>query len=234
MAKVRLDKFVASQSDLSRKDARIAIWQGRVCVDGQAVTKPDTAIDTNSAVTLDEKELTYKQYVYFMLNKPAGIVSATRDKSAKTVLDLLPEGYKKFQCSPVGRLDKDTTGLLLITNDGDFLHRVISPNKHIEKSYIASLDGRLQPEMITEFADGVVLADGEKCRPAKLELMGDCQARVIITEGKYHQIKRMFGTVGLGVVKLHRERIGGLTLDKNLSGGEIMEISYEQVCRVFE
>ena len=233
MAKVRLDKFVASQSDLSRKDARIAIWQGRVTVDGQAVTKPDTAVDTDSAVLLDGNSLVYKKYVYFMLNKPSGIVSATRDKSAKTVLDLLPEQYKKFQCSPVGRLDRDTTGLLLITNDGDLLHRIISPNKHIEKSYIATLDAKPMPELVTDFANGVTLADGTECRPAKLELLGDTVVRIIITEGKYHQVKRMFGTAGLGVVSLHRERIGGLWLDNELSSGELKEITLEEISRVF-
>ena len=168
-----------------------------------------------------------------MLNKPVGIVSATRDKSAKTVLDLLPEQYKKFQCSPVGRLDRDTTGLLLITNDGDLLHRIISPNKHIEKSYIATLDAEPLPELVTAFANGVTLADGTQCRPAKLELLGETLARIIITEGKYHQVKRMFGTAGLGVVSLHRERIGGLRLDSELSSGELKEITFEEISRVF-
>ena len=234
MAKIRLDKFIASQSELSRKDARIAIWQGRVTVNGQALTVPDTAVDTDSDVQLDGCPVSYKQYVYFMLNKPRGVVSATRDKSAKTVLDLLPERYKKLQCSPVGRLDKDTTGLLLITNDGNFVHKVISPVKHVEKSYIATLDAEPSPKLVGDFAAGVTLADKTVCRPAMLELLGDCRARVVITEGKYHQIKRMFGTAGLGVVALHRERIGALRLDNGLEPGELKELTFSEASRVFE
>lgn len=233
MAKIRLDKFIASQSGLSRKDARVCIWRGHVQVNGQAVKKPDTIVDTDGEILLNGEALVYSRYVYFMLNKPAGIVSATRDVSAKTVLDLLPDKYKKLQCSPVGRLDKDTTGLLLITNDGDMLHRVISPNRHIEKSYIVTLDAQPQPQLVNDFAKGVLLADGTRCRPAVLELLGGCMARVIITEGKYHQIKRMFGTAQLGVTALHRERIGGLALKNDLPPGAIIQISVEEISKVF-
>lgn len=233
MEKIRLDKLIATQSGLSRKQARIAIWKGRVRVGGQVMQQPDFPVDTASEILLDETPLTYKKYVYFMLNKPAGIVSATRDARVKTVLDLLPAYCKKLQCSPVGRLDKDTTGLLLLTNDGAFLHRVISPNCHIEKSYIVTLDGVVPESLIPAFAAGVRLADGTLCRPAVLERLEDFRARVIITEGKYHQIKRMFGTAGLGVTALHRERIGGLSLNPDLPCGELQELSFEKVSSVF-
>ncbi|MBQ7288115.1 MAG: pseudouridine synthase [Clostridia bacterium] len=233
MAKIRLDKFVSSQSGLSRKEARIAVWKGRVLVDGQAVLKPDASVDTDCAIQLDGQSLVYKPYVYFMLNKPKGIVSATRDKAAKTVLDLLPEHCKKLQCSPVGRLDRDTTGLLLLTNDGDFLHRVISPNQRIEKSYLVTLDAAVPPTLVAEFAQGIVLADGTQCREAKLEILQACQARVVITEGKYHQIKRMFGVAGLGVVELHRERIGALYLEPDLPSGAVKELTAENASKVF-
>ena len=233
MPEIRLDKFIASQSALSRSQARSAIARGRVLVDGQVVRQPDCPVDTESEIRLDGSMLSYKAYVYFMLNKPAGIVSATRDAAAKTVLDLLPAHCKKLHCSPVGRLDRDTTGLLLITNDGDFLHRVISPNRQIEKSYLVTLDAGLPPGLEDVFAEGIRLADGTQCRPAVLERLGNCRARVVITEGKYHQIKRMFGTAGLGVTALHRERIGGLPLDPALAPGEMKELDFEKASSVF-
>lgn len=233
MPKIRLDKFVAAQSALSRREARIAIWKGRVTVNGQAVCQPEHPVDTAGEVCLDGRPLLYQPHVYFMLNKPAGIVSATRDHAAQTVLDLLPAHCKKSECSPVGRLDRDTTGLLLITNDGDFLHRVISPNRQIEKSYLVTLDGEPPQDLVAAFAAGVVLADGTQCRPAVLERLGERRARVVITEGKYHQIKRMFGTAGLGVTALHRERIGGLPLDPSLPGGGVKELNFQEVSSVF-
>ena len=164
-----------------------------------------------------------------MLNKPAGILSASNDKNRKTVVDLAPEEYKHYNLFPVGRLDKDTTGLLILTNDGDFAHKVISPKSNIEKSYIAVVDGSVTPDMITAFASGVVLSDGTVCKPAILEKITDTSARVIITEGKYHQIKRMFGVVGLGVNALHRERIGELQLPDNLLPGNIYELNVNEL-----
>ena len=163
------------------------------------------------------------------MNKPMGVLSASNDKSRKTVVDLVPQEIKRQDLFPVGRLDKDTTGLLIITDDGVFAHNCISPKKAIEKGYIATLDGNIDNEMIEKFKLGVLLADGTRCKPAKLEYISDNVARIIITEGKYHQIKRMFGTVGLGVNALHRESIGGLHLPDNLTEGECIEMTKPQL-----
>ena len=166
------------------------------------------------------------------MNKPAGILSASNDKRAKTVVDIVPEHLKREGLFPVGRLDKDTTGFLIVTNDGDFGHKIISPKSNIEKVYLAELDGDVTDEMIAAFEKGVVLADGTQCMSAKLEKAGDCTALITIREGKYHQVKRMFGTVGLGVNKLHRKSIGGLSLPEGLEPGCCMELSFDDLKQI--
>lgn len=233
MAKIRIDKFISIAAGISRKEARTVILSGAVFVNGEAVKRPECQIDDESTVTVNGEKVNYSEFVYFMLNKPAGMLSATRDRSAETVMDLLPEKYKKYDCSPVGRLDKDTTGLLLLTNDGDYLHRVISPNSKVEKQYLVQLDGQVMPEHIGIFKKGVVLASGEVCKPARLEIIGEREARITITEGKYHEIKRMFGTVGLGVNALKRERIGALVLDDKLAPGELKQLETAEANAVF-
>lgn len=226
MKKQRLDKLISNQLILSRSVVRTGIHKGKATVNGTVVRDAAFLVDTQSDnVMYDGVSVGYKEFVYILMNKPKGILSASNDKSRKTVIDIVPEYLKRQGLFPVGRLDKDTTGLLLITDDGVFAHNCISPKKAISKSYIVELDGNVTDNMITVFKDGVTLVDGTVCRPAILENLGENKARIIITEGKYHQIKRMFGIVGLGVNGLHRESIGGLVLPSSLSEGECVEMT---------
>ena len=226
MTDIRLDKFISNNTLLSRSDSRKAIFTGRVKVNGQVVSKIDFKIDTCvDDVILDGQPIQYEKYVYLIMNKPKGILSATRDNKMKTALDLLPEIYKKRNIFPAGRLDKDSTGMLLLTDDGDFAHKITCPKHHIEKSYIVELDGDITNEVIEGFKSGVVLYDGEKCAACVCERISDTTARVILTEGKYHQIKRMFGVYDLGVNSLHRERIGNFTLPNDLKEGQFIKIN---------
>lgn len=233
MEKQRLDRFLSNQTGMSRSVVRTGIRRGFAYVNGDAVKDAAYIIDPSSdKIDYDGESVEYKEFVYIILNKPSGIISASRDKSRKTVLDLVPESLKRRDLSVVGRLDKDTTGLLLITDDGEFAHKCISPKSKIEKSYIVTLDSDINADAVNEFAKGVVLADGYKCKPAVLEILAKNKARVIITEGKYHQIKRMFGVFGLGVEGLHRERIGALILPDNLLFGECQEINKTTALRI--
>lgn len=235
MEKLRLDKYLSSaQCGMSRKEARTAIRRGRVTAGGEVIRDPSFLLDGGSRVTLDGQAVEYKKYIYILMNKPAGVLSAASDASRKTVIDLIPPQLKRSQLAPVGRLDKDTTGLLLITDDGDFAHRCISPKHKLTKTYLAELDGEVDEAMIRCFSQGIVLADGTACRPALLEKVGECAARITVTEGKYHQIKRMLGVVGLGVNKLHREAIGGLRLPQDLKAGECRELSAEELSAVMQ
>lgn len=230
MKKQRLDRFISNQLIISRSIVRTTIQKGKATVNGITVRDAGTLIDINvDIITYDGKTIGYKEYVYILMNKPKGVLSAATDKTRKTVVDLVPEYLKRQDIAPVGRLDKDTTGLILITDDGVFAHECISPKKAISKSYIAILDGEINDEMIKEFKEGVILADGTPCRPAVLEYITKNTVRIIITEGKYHQIKRMFGTVGLGVNALHREAIGNLTVPQGLKEGECVEMTKEQL-----
>lgn len=233
MSLIRLDKFVSVALKLSRADTKRLLKDGKITVDGVCVKKGDFKVDTETAcVKSGNENLEYKEFVYILMNKPSGILSASNDKRAKTVVDIVPPNLKREGLFPVGRLDKDTTGLLIITDDGDFAHKIISPKSNIEKVYLAHLDGDINDEMIEKFQKGVVLADGTKCMSAKLEKAGDCSALVTIREGKYHQVKRMFGTVGLGVNKLHRISIGRLSLPKGLEAGSSMELTAEDLNRI--
>ena len=232
MAIIRIDKYLAISLGVSRGDAKLLLKSGKISVDGKTVTKADTKIDELSRVTNGEEAVVYKKHIYILMNKPSGILSASSDKRARTVLDILPEHLKRNGLSPVGRLDKDTTGLLIITDDGDFLHRVISPKSNIEKCYYAELDGEVNDDIIKSFARGITLASGEECKPALLEKAGELGAYVTISEGKYHQIKRMFGTVGLGVNRLHRIRIGKLALPEDLKVGASRELTEAELALV--
>lgn len=230
---MRLDKFLSDNTSFSRSEIKNLIKKGSVTVNKATVVAADFKITPEADnISLNGEQVLYKRFVYLMLNKPAGILSAGNDKRRETVVDLVPQRYRHYNLFPVGRLDKDTTGLLILTNDGDFAHKVISPKSNIEKSYIATLDGGVTSDMISAFSSGVVLADGTVCKPAILEKITDNTARVIITEGKYHQIKRMFGVVGLGVNSLHRERIGKLFLPENLPAGSICELNVNEICLI--
>ena len=228
----RLDKLLCSQGTLTRSEAGRVIRCGRVTVDGvvcrQAAQKVDPAKQT---VAVDGKALGYAKFVYWMLNKPAGILCVSRDRKVPTVVDLLPEEEQRKGLFPAGRLDKDTHGLVLITDDGDFAHRMLSPRHHIPKTYHAVLDKPLTDEMADSFRAGPVLADGTQCQPAHLMVLeaGDNPlVEVIIYEGKYHQIKRMFASVGCHVEWLKRVKMGGLSLDENLAEGECRPLTPEE------
>ena len=168
-----------------------------------------------------------------MMNKPAGVLTATEDLRQKTVLDLLPEELRRMGLFPVGRLDRDTRGLLLLTDDGEFAHRVISPKFAVEKMYDASVEGELNERDAAAFAEGLVLGDGTKCRPARLEILGDGRCLVTVTEGKYHQVKRMLASRGAPVTALKRLSIGGLHLPEELAEGALVPLGEEDLCRVF-
>ena len=233
--KERLDKLIASHTGLSRRDAVKAIRDKRVLVNGGVCRSGDTKIDTDSdAVTMDGAALSFSRNVYYMMNKPAGVVSATEDREERTVIDILPAEMCRRGLFPAGRLDKDTTGLLLLTDDGDFAHRMLSPKKHVDKTYIAELDRDPEADAGERFAAGIVLADGTQCRPAEALRMGDRLYRVTLSEGKYHQVKRMFAALGSHVTSLKRIRIGGLSLDESLAEGCVRPLTEEEKQKVFE
>lgn len=230
----RLDKIISSQFNVSRSTARKHIGWGRVTVNGKKPRDPSLQVDTDTAVIeYSGQALEYKKYIYLVLNKPEGIISASEDKSRETVIDLVPEELRRQGLFPVGRLDRDTTGILLITDDGDFSHKVIHPKKKISKSYLVSLDSRPDEATVKAFADGITLADGTKCRPAVLTLLDSNDAIIEISEGKYHQIKRMFGTQNLGVNKLKRISIGSLALPEDLASGECRELTEQEIALIF-
>ncbi len=229
---MRIDKFISVNTAYSRNEIRIAAKKGRISLNGITERAYDKHINPETdVIKIYDTVVSQVGNVYLILNKPQGIISASSDKSKKTVLDLLPEKYRHLDLFPVGRLDKDTTGLLLITNDGDFAHKVISPKNDVPKCYLAELDGVLQDSLIGEFEKGVTLADGTCCRPATLKIVESNVAKLTITEGKYHQVKRMFGVFDLGVNKLHRLSIGELTLPEELEAGDCAEISAGEIMK---
>ena len=233
--KERLDKFLSSQTALSRKEAQKAIKEKRVLWNGAVTRAVDTKVDTESdTVSLDGQPLTYQQYVYYLMDKPEGVVSATKDREERTVLDLLPPELRREGLFPAGRLDKDTTGLLLITDDGDLAHRMLSPKKHVQKRYIATLDRLPDDSIVSAFEAGIVLGDGTVCKSGRAEPLGGCHIAVAISEGKYHQVKRMFAALGYHVEALRRVRIGGLALDADSKPGDVRVLTAEEAKKVFE
>ena len=231
---IRLDKYLADTGAASRREAKAYIRRGEVTVDGVPARAPEQKIAETAAVCLRGQPLRYQTYHYYMLHKPAGVLTATADRSQPTVLDLFPPELRRFGLVPAGRLDKDTTGLLLVTDDGDYVHRVITPKKHVPKVYFARTDGQPTDADAERFAQGVVLGDGTQCLPARLELLpeqGGC--RVTVYEGKYHMVKRMLAGCGTPVLQLHRLSIGALTLDPALSPGAYRELSPEEAMLVF-
>lgn len=228
----RLDKLIASQQ-YTRSQAQKMIKDGLVKVDGIIVRDRGAHVDPDvSTITLNGKEFNGEKNIYIMLNKPKGVVSATNDPKQKTVIDLVPEEMKRKNLFPAGRLDMTTTGFVLITNDGDFAHRILSPKNHIEKTYEARLAETVTDEMLKEVADGISLKDGTKCLPAKLKVLEDGDSPLVeikICEGKYHQIKRMFAAAGNGVVELKRTRMGNLNLDPNLEEGKCRVITEKEL-----
>lgn len=232
----RLDKIVASMTGGSRKDARGMVLRGRVSVNGKVSGNIAQKVDPKTDdISVDGQSLTYKKYVYIMINKPKGILSASNDKSRETVVDLVKPDFPRDGLFPVGRLDKDTTGLLIITDDGDFGHKVISPKSLIEKEYLVTLDKPITAEDIKVLEAGVTLADGTVCRPAKVrQTERENVVSMTITEGKYHEIKRMLGVVGIGVNELERIRIGSLCKDDKLDVGQYRELTEEELSLVWK
>ena len=231
---MRLDKYLAEMGVGTRQEVKKQIRQGKAAVNGTVVKAADTKIDeTSDEVTISGRNISYVSYEYYMLNKPAGLVSATEDRRDTTVIDLIKEKKRK-DLFPVGRLDKDTEGLLLITNDGDLAHRLLAPKKHVDKVYYAKIDGMVTEEDVKRFAEGIDIGaeEEEMTRPAKLDIMKsaeESEIRLTIHEGKFHQVKRMFLAVGKEVTYLKRERMGTLCLDENLKPGEYRLLTEEEI-----
>ena len=227
--KLRLDKLLSHMGLGSRKDVRTFMKQGLVTVNGQTIKKPEYPIDpTIDRITCCGKNVFYEPFTYLMMNKPAGYVSATEDAHDPTVMTLLPDPYAHMELFIAGRLDKDTEGFLLITNDGAFAHNILAPQKHVPKTYYAQIDAPLDNRAIQAFAHGLTLSDGTTCRPAKLHILkagNPSEITLTITEGKFHQIKRMFETLGNNVLYLKRTHIGRLALDDTLAPGQIKKLT---------
>ena len=228
---MRLDKYLADCGAGTRSEIKKIIKSGVVQVLGVEKPKADLQIDPETAgVILWGKKLVYRKFIYLMMNKPQGYISATWDKKLPTVLDLVPEEYQHFEPFPVGRLDIDTEGLCLITNDGQLAHRLLSPVSHIPKIYTAQINMPATKEDIEAFKKGITLDDGYLCKPALLEMMDDATSvRVTITEGKFHQVKRMFEACGKKVLYLKRIAMNQLLLDENLDLGEVRELTNEEI-----
>ncbi len=216
----RLDKLLAATGRWSRKEAKALIKAGRVLVDGALPAGPEEKAGEEQTVTVDGRPISTARYTYVMLHKPAGVVSSTEDPRERTVLSLLPPPLRRIGLAPVGRLDKDTEGLLLLTNDGQLAHRLLSPARHVDKVYYAEVEGALTEEDRTAFRAGMTLADGTVCLPAELEPLED-PGRCLVTlrEGKYHQVKRMLAARGKPVTYLKRLSMGPLRLDPDLPPG---------------
>jgi 16S rRNA pseudouridine516 synthase len=226
---MRLDKFIAGVTDLSRNDAKRAIKARYVQVDGVTVDDPQHEVDAAAKVTLEGRSLRSALPRYFMLHKPDGYVCANKDRNHLTVLDLLDEDNVD-ELHIAGRLDVDTTGLVLLTDDGQWSHRVTAPKSNCDKTYRLQTAEPIAPQLIEQFARGLFLqTEKQRLKPAHLEIIDTFNARLTISEGKYHQVKRMFGAVGNAVIKLHRERIGALVLDPQLPPGEYRALSADEV-----
>ena len=235
---IRLDKYLCDMQAGTRSAVKDIIRKKRVTINGEVITRPEIKVDIDKdVVAVDNNVLGYSEYEYYMLNKPSGVLTATMDKNAKTVLDLMD--VKRKDLFPVGRLDKDTEGLLLITNDGELAHNLLAPKKHVDKTYYARAAGRIREEAIKLFADGLHVDDEFTALPAKLELKGyndkDNYTDVIITihEGKFHQIKRMFEAVGSEVLYLKRLRMGSLVLDETLKPGEYRTLTQKEIDELY-
>ena len=225
----RLDKFLCDSGVGTRSQVKVILKAGRVQVDGKVEKDNSRKVDPSTQnITLDGETLGGKRRVVVMLNKPEGYVTATEDKNDRTVLELLPEGMKHLELKPVGRLDKATEGLLLFTNDGDLLHRLISPKKEVPKIYYARHEGQADDEDVKAFAEGLTLRDGLECLPAKLEPLGPGESLITVCEGKYHQVRRMMASRNMTVLYLERRKEGPLDLG-DLPRGKVRELTEEEI-----
>ncbi len=233
---MRIDKFISEQAGISRSDAKAMIKKGQVYVNGTPVRSADAKIEPErDVVKVGGKELSYRRYMYIMLNKPDGVVCATRDGLSATVLELLPQELRRRGLFPAGRLDKDTEGFVFITDDGELAHKMLSPKNHVEKEYIVTLEKPAEERYISLFAEGITIDGGEECLPATLTLTERSDVvRLVLHEGKYHQVKRMMEAVGNKVTHLRRVRMGGIILDPTLAAGECREITQEELERLWQ
>ncbi|MGN1130904.1 MAG: 16S rRNA pseudouridine(516) synthase [Ruminococcus sp.] len=230
----RIDKILVTQNFGSRKEVHKLIKSKAVTVDGELVTKVDMKVDPNvNVIAVSGQALDFKEHLYIMMNKPQGYVCATEDGKSKTVMELLPPEFRRKGFFPAGRLDKDTEGLLIITDDGDFAHRMLAPKKHVTKRYYVETDGEITEDTVKAFEQGIIFRDGTKCQPARLEIIDNNRGYVEICEGKFHQIKKMFNVCRLNVTFLKRISIGNLNLDSNLPIGECRELSKIEKFAIF-
>ena len=231
--KMRVDKLLSNVGVASRAELKKYCKQGLISVNGKVINNPGVQVDSESDdIRFNGEKIVYREFVYIMLNKPDGYISATFDKYDPIVLDLIDQSYLVFEPFPVGRLDKDTEGLLVLTNDGQLAHRVLSPKKHVPKTYYAKIQGKVTEEDILAFEKGVILDDGYETMPSQLKILkSDDMSEIELTihEGKFHQVKRMFESVGKKVVYLKRLSMGKLKLDESLGLGEYRELTEEEV-----
>ncbi len=230
---MRLDKFISTTTTLSRAEAKKVIKKG-ILINDKLIKTPDYKIDEfKDQVIVNGNRLVYQKYVYIMMNKPKDTVSATEDAIERTVVDILRDEDRIYKVFPVGRLDKDTEGLMLLTNDGELAHKLISPKKDVEKKYYVEVSGELKNEHLKIIKEGVILEDGYRCKPARLEILdsskGNSKANIFITEGKFHQVKRMMKSLGATVTYLKRLSIGSLKLDENLKLGEYRYLTDDEL-----
>lgn len=229
---MRLDKLLTHLGVASRSGVRDILKAGRVRVNGAAVKDAAFQVNENADIALDGQRLDTRLSRHIMLHKPAGVLTAKEDHRQKTVMDLLPPLYTALGCMPVGRLDKDTTGLLILTTDGELAHRLISPDRHVNKVYEARVDGTLTEADVEAFAAGIPLKDFTAL-PSKLEILAPGLCRVTVREGKFHQVRRMFGAVGKPVLELRRLSFGPLPLDEALSPGEYRELTETEIAALY-
>lgn len=226
----RLDKVIANRGVASRREVKALVRQGRVLVDGVPAAAPDMKVAAETAViTVDGMTLGCERYIYLLLHKPAGVLTATEDKRQPTVLDLIPQEWRRRDLAPVGRLDKDTEGLLLLTDDGELTHRLLSPKYHVDKVYYARVEGVPDEQDAAAFAEGLLLGDGLQCLPAKLEPLGGGECLVTLREGKFHQVKRMLASRGKPVQYLKRLSMGPLRLEPELAAGQCRLLTEEEL-----
>lgn len=230
----RLDKIISNLGYGSRKEIKQLARKGFIQVDGEVVKDSGMLIDPEKAkVVVNGEEIFYRKHIYLLMNKPAGVISATNDNREETVIDLLEIEHQVFNPFPVGRLDKDTVGLLLLTNDGELNHRLISPKFHVDKVYYAKIDKKVTDNDVKKFKEGITLDDGYKCKEAKLEIINaneeGSEILVTIQEGKFHQVKRMFEAVDKKVIYLKRIEFGTIKLDEDLEEGEYRELTEEEL-----
>ena len=228
----RIDRIISEQTNFSRKEIKKLISKGLIYVDDQKVSKPETKFDENNiTIKIDDETIEIKDYIYLVLNKPKGFISTTDIRIDNSVLHFVPEKYRKRHLFPVGRLDKDTTGLMILSDDGNFAHNILKPNKHVPKKYEVEIDIPLTKEMQEGFEKGVKLSDGV-CKPATLIIKDKNIAEVTLTEGRYHQIKRMFLHFGANVTELNRIAIGNFYLPKELDLGSIREATEDELNKI--